>query len=293
MHELHGFLVVDKPAGLTSHDVVARLRRAVGGGKVGHAGTLDPFATGVLVVCLGRATRLAEWATGTDKRYRAEIVLGVETDTYDLTGEVIATAPVEAERAMVASALTSFVGTIDQRPPAFSAIQVGGRRLYDLARRGEAVEVTPRRVTIHRLDLIEWSPPRLTVDLTCSKGTYVRSLAHDLGAALGTGAHLTGLRRLASGDFTLDDASTLDDTAAAIAAGGGAALLRGLESAVAWMPRVDLDAPQLLRLRQGQPVGAAAGALDGMLGRAHGPDGELAAIVERSGDGWWPCKVLS
>src|SRR5581483_1904093 len=178
-HPLDGFLVVDKPAGLTSHDVVARVRRAVGGGKVGHAGTLDPFATGVLVVCLGAATRLAEWATAADKRYEAEVTLGVETDTYDLTGTVVETRSVAGlDRAAIEQALTHFVGDVEQRPPPFSAIQVGGRRVYELARRGEAVELAPRRVTIHRLDIVGWEPPRLTLDVTCSKGTYVRSLAH-------------------------------------------------------------------------------------------------------------------
>jgi tRNA pseudouridine55 synthase len=285
--------VVDKPAGLTSHDVVARVRHAVGGGKVGHAGTLDPFATGVLVVCLGRATRLAEWASAADKRYRAEIVLGVETDTYDLTGQVLATVPVDLESDQVEAALARFVGETDQRPPAYSAIQVGGRRLYDMARRGEAVEVEPRRVTIQRLDLIDWSPPRLTVDLSCSKGTYVRSLAHDLGAALGTGAHLGALRRLASGDVAIEQAGPLDEAVAAIRAGQGAAMLRDLDTAVSWMPRIEADADALTRLQHGQPIDAGPPMTDGTLGRAYGADGQLAAVAERRVGQWWPTKVLA
>ncbi len=285
--------MVDKPAGLTSHDVVARVRRAVGGGKVGHAGTLDPFATGVLVVCLGAATRLAEWATAADKRYEAEVTLGVETDTYDLTGTVVETRSVAGlDRAAIEQALTHFVGDVEQRPPPFSAIQVGGRRVYELARRGEAVELAPRRVTIHRLDILGWEPPRLTLDVTCSKGTYVRSLAHDLGGALGTGAHVSSLRRLASGRFGVDMAVPLDEAAATIAAGRGAELLQPLEWAVEELPRVDADAGDTARLQRGQPI-AGAGAAVGRTARVHGPDGRLVAIVERREGAWWPSKVLA
>jgi len=282
--------VVDKSAGVTSHDVVWRVRRAMGGGKVGHAGTLDPFATGVLVVCLGAATRLAEWAAAADKRYRAEVTLGVETDTYDRAGNVVETRPVEVPREDAEAALARFVGELEQRPPAFSAIQVGGRRLYDMARRGQAVEVAPRRVTIHRLDLIAWEPPRLTLDLTCSKGTYVRSLAHDLGAALGTGAHLSALRRLASGRFAIEDAVELDAAREAIGAGRGAALLQPLERGVVELARLDVDVDELTRLRNGLPIERD---LDAEVARVHGPDGALAAVAERRDGQWWPRKVLT
>jgi tRNA pseudouridine55 synthase len=284
--------VIDKPSGLTSHDVVARVRRAVGGGKVGHAGTLDPFATGVLVVALGRATRLVEWATDADKGYRAEVVLGVETDTYDLTGDVVATREVSLDRRALEALLEAFVGEIEQRPPAFSAIQVGGRRLYDLARRGEAVEVAPRRVTIHRLELLDWSPPRLTLDLTCSKGTYVRSLAHDLGEVLGTGAHLSTLRRLASGAFAIEEAIELDEAVARIESGQGESLLKPIELAVDSMVRVETSDDERLRLRQGQPIDGAPEE-DGDLGRVHAPAGQLVAIVQSRGGRWWPHKVLA
>ena len=282
--------MVDKSAGVTSHDVVWRVRRAMGGGKVGHAGTLDPFATGVLVVCLGAATRLAEWAAAADKRYRAEVTLGVETDTYDRAGNVVETRPVEVPREDAEAALARFVGELEQRPPAFSAIQVGGRRLYDMARRGQAVEVAPRRVTIHRLDLIAWEPPRLTLDLTCSKGTYVRSLAHDLGAALGTGAHLSALRRLASGRFAIEDAVELDAAREAIGAGRGAALLQPLERGVVELARLDVDVDELTRLRNGLPIERD---VDGEVARVHGPDGALAGIAERRDGQWWPRKVLT
>jgi tRNA pseudouridine55 synthase len=284
--------VVDKPVRLTSHDVVARVRRAVGGGKVGHAGTLDPFATGVLVICLGAATRLAAWATAADKRYWAELTLGVETDTYDLTGTVVWTRSVTGvDRAAIERALANFVGDVEQRPPAFSAIHVGGRRMYDLVRRGEAVELAPRRVTIHRLDVLGWEPPRLSLDVTCSKGTYVRSLAHDLGAVLGTGAHLSALRRLASGRFGIEMAVQLDEAIEAIETGRGAELLQPLELAVEHLPRLDAEASGVARLRRGQPIERADPAV-GCTARVHGPDGRLVAIVDRRNGAWWPSRVL-
>lgn len=294
---LHGFLVVDKPSGRTSHEVVATVRRAAGrASKVGHAGTLDPMATGVLVVCLGVATRLAEWATGADKTYRAEVRFGVETDSYDADGTVVAEHPVGLTRAQVEAALAHFVGEIDQRAPAFSAIQVGGRRLYDLARRGEVVDAPVRRVAIRRLDLLDWDRPVATVDLTCSKGTYVRSLAHDLGEALGVGAHLSALRRLASGGFRIEDAVPLDAARDLLSSGRGHELLRRLDLAVADFPRLDPGAAGLADLRQGKPwrperhrppAGSPI-----ILGRAHDETGELAAIVEWRENAWWPTKVL-
>jgi tRNA pseudouridine55 synthase len=292
---LHGFLVVDKPGGLTSHDVVARVRRAAGrGSRVGHAGTLDPMATGVLVLALGVATRLLEWATGHDKRYRAELTLGVETDTYDAEGRVVAERAADVSLAELEGALARLRGPIEQRPPAFSAVQVGGRRLYDLARRGEAVEPPLRRVTVHELTLLDWRPPRATLELLCSKGTYVRSLAHDLGQALGCGAHLSALRRLASGAFEIGDALALEAAVDAIAAGRGTALLRPPELAVEDMPPLRPGAEGVAALRRGQPwTPPEAPIWPIMLGRAHGPEGELVAIVEWRQGGWWPRKVLA
>jgi len=292
---LHGFLVVDKPGGLTSHDAVARVRRAAGRAvKIGHAGTLDPIATGVLVLALGDATRLVEWATGQDKRYRAELTLGLETDSYDATGRVVAERPVDVSPAALERALAGLRGPIEQRPPAFSAVQVGGRRLYDLARRGQPVEAPLRSVTIHELTLVEFDPPRATIEMLCSKGTYVRSLVHDLGRALGCGAHLSALRRLASGAFELADAFALDAAVAAIGDGRGLELLRPLELAVADLPVVSPGADGVAALRRGQPwapPGQPSWPI--MLGRAHGPGGELVAIVEWRQGAWWPRKVLA
>jgi tRNA pseudouridine55 synthase len=291
---LDGFLVVDKPSGWTSHDVVEKLRRAAPrGSKVGHAGTLDPMATGVLVVCFGAATRLAEWATADDKRYVAEVTLGVETDTYDADGTVLAERPVDVTREQVEVALATLRGRIEQVPPAYSAIKVGGQKMYDRARRGQAVTVEPRTVDVHRLDLLRFEPPQLQLDVLCSKGTYVRSLAHDLGARLGCGAHLSALRRSASGGFRLDEATGVDEAAAAIKDGRGDALLLPLERAVEALLAVALVEPLAARLRQGQGVDSPPTADEGVLGRAYGEDGRLLAIVERRQGAWWPRKVFA
>lgn len=202
---------VDKPSGLTSHDVVARARRASGIRKIGHAGTLDPLATGVLVLCVGAATRLSEYVMHTTKRYRARVRLGATTDTYDAEGEIVQERDASrVTRDVVERALEQFIGEFDQIPPMYSAIKQGGRKLYDLARAGETVERAPRPVRIFSLALIEWQPPEFTLDVTCSAGTYIRSLAYDLGEALGVGAHLAGLTRAASGMFTLENAVPLD-----------------------------------------------------------------------------------
>ncbi len=211
-----GFLNLDKPAGLTSHDVVARIRRGLAVKKVGHAGTLDPLATGVLVICIGGATRLSDYVMHATKVYRARIHLGISTTTYDAEGEVVAeqdssTLTLDA----IETALDSFRGEIEQVPPMYSAIKQGGRKLYDLARAGEVVERAPRRVTIDSLRVLAWTPPEVTVEVACSAGTYIRSLAHDLGDALGTGGHLSGLVRLRSGGFVLDDSIGLETLLAA------------------------------------------------------------------------------
>jgi len=196
-----GILNLDKPRGPTSHDVVARIRRLTGVRRVGHAGTLDPLATGVLLICIGRATRVSEYLMTGRKVYRARARLGVTTDTYDAEGQVVAEAEVEASRAQVEAALAQFRGQIAQVPPMYSAIKHQGTSLHRLARQGIEVEREPRPVEIFRLELTAWEPPECTLEMTCSRGTYVRSLVHDLGQTLGCGAYLTGLIRLASGDF--------------------------------------------------------------------------------------------
>lgn len=213
---MDGVLVVDKPAGPTSHDIVDRARRALGTRRVGHTGTLDPFATGVLPLCVGRATRLARFLAGGEKGYRATVRLGFATTTDDLTGEPLAGArPVDVSDESLRRTLVGLVGTFDQVPPAFSARQVGGRRLYELARRGEAVARAATPVTVHALELVSRTGDMLELDVRCSAGTYVRALARDLGERLDVGAHLTALRRTRSGSFELSQAVPGDDLAGA------------------------------------------------------------------------------
>jgi tRNA pseudouridine55 synthase len=207
-----GLLVIDKPAGWTSHDVVAKLRGVLGTRKVGHAGTLDPDATGVLLVGVGKVTRLLRFLAATSKAYAGEVVLGVETSTLDATGDVVATYDMgDVTAADVSTAAAGFVGAIDQVPPMVSAVQVGGRRLHDLARAGIEVEREARRVTVHRFDVAPTADGLVyAIAVECSSGTYVRSLAADLGAALGGGAHLRALRRTRVGSFGLDEAVALE-----------------------------------------------------------------------------------
>ncbi|MBA3530322.1 MAG: tRNA pseudouridine(55) synthase TruB, partial [Ardenticatenales bacterium] len=195
---LDGLLIVDKPQGMTSHDVVARLRRVTRMKKIGHAGTLDPLATGVLVLALGKGTRTLEYLTGQDKVYEATVYLGQSTDSYDAEGEVLTRHEgALPEQSEVEAALDAFRGDIWQKPPIFSALKQGGEPLYKKARRGESVEIEARPVTIYNLVLTFWNPPEVGLYVHCSKGTYIRSLAHDLGVALGVGGHLKALRRTA------------------------------------------------------------------------------------------------
>jgi tRNA pseudouridine55 synthase len=206
-----GLLVVDKAAGWTSHDVVARCRRLVGQKRVGHSGTLDPDATGVLLVGLGRATRLLRFLTALPKSYTGEVVLGVATSTLDAAGEVVATWDMAVTPAEVAEAAARLAGDIEQVPPMVSAVKVGGRRLHELARAGEEVERVPRKVTVHRFDVAPTDDPLVyRIEVDCSSGTYVRTLAADLGELLGGGAHLRGLRRTAIGSFGVDEARPLE-----------------------------------------------------------------------------------
>ena len=208
----HGYVVIDKPAGWTSHDVVARVRRLVGERRVGHAGTLDPAAVGVLPVAVGLATRTVEYLAESSKAYRAWITFGTATDSADRDGTVISTNdPSHLALAKVAKAINAFRGAISQRPPMHSAIKVDGRRLYDLARAGVEIDVEPRLVTIHDIRIVDWTSPVLCLEVECSKGTYIRSLARDLGDAVGTGAHLSHLVRTRSGPFGIDDAVTLEE----------------------------------------------------------------------------------
>ena len=286
-----GVVAVDKPAGMTSHDVVDRVRKIFGTRKVGHAGTLDPAATGVLVVGIGRATRFLSYAQAAPKRYTAVARLGIVTTTHDATGKVVAENPVQVERGAFERVLTDFAGDIEQIPPMVSAVKVGGERLYKKARRGEEVERSARRVTIYDLRLLEWRQadhPEATLDLICSGGTYVRTLIHDIGAALGCGAHMVSLRRTEAGGFDEGDAVALEEL--------DPAHLRPLIDALKVLPvvAIDDDAARLVvhgrpledpdrlgvDLREGEPVALSSG-------------GNLLAVYQRRGASLVPDRVLS
>ena len=211
--DLHGLIIVDKPPFLTSHDVVSRIRRLTGIKRVGHAGTLDPFATGVVVVAVGRATRLLQYVQDTDKHYLAHVVLGAETDSADVDGAVVARQVPETwpDEAAILQVLAAFIGDVEQVPPIYSAIKVGGQPLYRRARAGLDVQAPTRTVTIRSIDLVVYDPPDLVLSIHCGKGTYVRSIARDSGSALGTHAYCHGLRRKATGQFAIDQSWTIEE----------------------------------------------------------------------------------
>jgi tRNA pseudouridine55 synthase len=269
-----GLVVVDKPGGITSHDVVARVRRLAGTRKVGHAGTLDPMATGVLVLGVERATRLLGHLMLTEKTYDATIRLGVTTSTDDAEGEVLATASARhVHDALVAGAVTDFVGVIDQVPSAVSAIKVDGRRAYARVRAGEQVVLEPRRVTVHELVVHGVRPVGDVVDVDvtvrCSSGTYVRAIARDLGVALGVGGHLIALRRTAVGPFRLDDAHTLEKLAEHL-------VVLPIAAARAGFAHLDLSDEQAADVRFGRPLSVELPGLTALFD----PAGELLALYE-------------
>ncbi|MBN2305239.1 MAG: tRNA pseudouridine(55) synthase TruB [Anaerolineae bacterium] len=288
---IFGLLNINKPSGPTSHDIVARVRRGARIKKVGHAGTLDPMATGVLVLCLGPATRLSEYVMDSPKTYRARVRLGVETDTYDAEGEIVAQSGDPVDQDVARAALDAFRGDIQQVPPMYSAIKQGGKKLYELARAGQEVERPARAVTIHRLDLIVWEPPFADLEIGCSPGTYIRSLAHDWGQALGVGAHLAALERSASGSFTVADAVIWDTLAAAFEAGTWSDHLLPPDLALADAPAVHLSAEDAEHVRHGRLI--PAGDQAGDLARGYGPGGQFIAVLERRGASWKPGKVFA
>jgi len=300
---IHGVLVVAKPAGPTSHDVVALVRRLAASKRIGHCGTLDPFASGVLPLFLGGATRLVEYHLADPKTYRATVCFGATSTTDDLDGELTPTDGRAPSREAVEAALAAFIGTQLQQPPAYSAIQIGGRRAYAMARAGETPTLAAREVTIHRLDLVEWdgtdpTRPVATVEVECSAGTYVRALARDLGARLGAGAYLCGLVRTASGPFALDRAHDLDEIRSAAASGGPEAiqaLVLPADTGLDAIPVVRLKAAEVddaLKGRFVRPEAGVAGATaDGPL-RLVGPDGRIVGIGRLDGRRILPDKMF-
>ena len=289
MSAISGILAVDKPIGLTSHDVVNQLRRLSGMRRVGHAGTLDPLATGVLLLGLGRATRLLEYLTGLPKLYETAVRLGQTTLTYDAEGEVVAERPyAHLSLADIHHALQPFRGPIWQKPPRYSAIKQDGRPLYQLARQGIDVDTPARAVTIYELTLLAWEPPELRLGVCCSAGTYIRSLGHDLGEALGCGGYLTALRRAAIGDFTLDQAVPLADLTAA----NVPAHVQPPESATRHLPQLDLPMPEVDRLLLGQRLARESDHALHSLVRVMAADGRLLGILRAEADYWQPHKMF-
>jgi tRNA pseudouridine55 synthase len=283
---LPGLLLVDKAPGMTSHDVVARARRVLSVRKVGHAGTLDPMATGLLILGVGSATRLLGLVGGHDKTYEATIRFGQTTVTDDREGEVLTTtSAAEVDDDAVRAALAAQTGPLRQVPSSVSAVKVAGRRSYDRVRAGETVELAPRSVTVHRLDVhrVERATPDLLdvdVTVTCTAGTYIRAIARDAGAVLGVGGHLTALRRTVSGPFSVTSAAPVEDAAAALAAGGGPGVLLLAEAATTVFPPRPVTAQEATALTYGQRIPAT-----GVPGphAAVDPDGRLVALVEDFG----------
>lgn len=273
-----GILIIDKPEGWTSMDVCAKLRGVFHEKRIGHAGTLDPMATGVLPIFLGRATRAVEFAAGGEKEYLAGLRLGQVTDTQDITGSVLESKPVITSRGDLEAVLPQFAGEIDQIPPMYSAVKINGKKLYELARKGKEVERKPRRITIYSLEVEGQDCGRdFTLRVRCSKGTYVRTLCHDIGQALGCGGCMSSLRRTMAAGYTLADAVTLDQVTQAA---DPSRLLRPVDSCFAHLPALTLTAAQAKRVRSGA---AFTFPREGTW-RVYSPEGEFLAVC-RSADG--------
>ena len=298
---LDGVLIVAKPTGPTSHDVVGLVRRLSSTRRVGHGGTLDPFAAGVLPVFLGRATRLVEYHLGAPKRYRATMCLGTRSTTDDIDGERTPVDGPPVTREALVEALKAFTGPIRQVPPDYSAVQVAGRRAYQLARSGQPVELAAREVTIHELELLEWDDvdparPIAVLDVACSAGTYIRALARDIGERLGTGAYLGALVRTASGGFRLEDAIALDELRAH--AGDGPAgieqILRPIDAGLEDLPHAVITADEIRRLGEGLITAPKTplAVREAPIVLAVGPDGRVAAVCRAVAGALHPHKVL-
>ncbi len=289
----HGILNIHKPAGISSHRVVHTIRQAGKLARVGHAGTLDPMATGVLLICIGQAVRVSEYLMDHDKKYRARVRLGIETDTYDATGNVVAQREVQVTPDQIESALSSFVGKLAQMPPAYSAIKKNGVPHYKLARRGVPVETQPRDVEIYSITLRAIALPEVEFDVHCSKGTYIRSLAHDLGKHLGCGAHLTTLIRTAVGHFSIDDALSLDQACQALMAGSVERYLIPMDEALLQFEAIVVDGQTAKQIQNGLPLNCERQFASPLL-RAYSLNGEFVALMEPGKDAgvWKPKKVF-
>ena len=285
---LEGLLNIDKPAGITSHDVVNRIRKLSGIRRVGHAGTLDPLATGVLLLCIGKATRLAEYLVGHSKSYVATVRLGQVTDTYDADGEIVAQNAIHVSPFDIEQALPQFRGRIQQKAPIYSAIKRGGQPLYKLARQGKDVEPPLREVSIYDLQLLAWEEPFLQLKVVCSAGTYIRSLAHDLGELLGCGGHIAALRRTAVGNFSVDQAIPLSD----LVEDDWKQHLQPSDTAVQHLPRLELTLQDVQRVHFGQRLPRHEDHPDAPFVRIYGPRGQFLGVATARENTWQPHKVF-
>ncbi len=294
---IDGILNVDKPEGKTSFYVVARLKRLTGERHVGHAGTLDPIATGVLPICLGQATRITQFLSNSSKTYLAQIELGITTDTFDRQGKIVERSDSsQITRPQVEDALAPFRGVISQVPPAFSALKQGGRRCYEMARAGIPLEMKSRRVEITRLELIDVRLPLIEIEVECSKGTYIRSLAHDIGRQLGCGAHLRNLKRLQCGIFSIRDALSLEHIEDAFRDNALKTIIYPVDSPLSNWKAIILSRKNELDIRHGCPLPASENhPVSDSYCRAYDADGNFLAILRFIADKrqWHPMKVFS
>ena len=290
---MNGWLLVDKPSGISSHDVVQRARGIIPGCRIGHTGTLDPLATGLLVLGIGNTTRLSEYLISQPKRYTAVIRLGVTTTTFDADGDIMSEEDIKIGAAEIESILPNFIGSIEQVPPIYSAIKIGGERAYKLARSGKTVKMSPRSVRIDQLAMVDYCSPDVTLEISCSSGTYVRSLAHDLGESIGCGAHVLCLRRDVVGPFSLHQSYQLEDIEQTHDSSELSSLLLPSGDAMVGWQQVCLGEDDVRKIRHGNSV-KVSGCVSENLALAYDVEGELIAVLEGQPElGYWqPRKVL-
>jgi tRNA pseudouridine55 synthase len=292
---MDGIFNINKATGMTSHDVVAKIRRLLKQKRVGHAGTLDPAASGVLPICIGQATRVAEYLSESGKVYQAEVVFGVATDTYDTEGTITATASTtDLTLARIEETLLNFLGFQMQVPPVYSAIKLQGQPAYKRARAGEEITLEPRSIVIYSLKVIDWITPRLTLAIECSKGTYIRSLAHDLGMQLGCFAYLDALLRTRSGPFSLSESITLEQLAHAIETNTAQHYLHPVDKALELYPAITLDADTIAKVKHGDAFSTSVEYSPG-LARVYDTTGHFLAIAgwNEEEKAWHPKKVFT
>ena len=297
-----GIININKPAELTSHDVVSKVRTLTHTRRVGHAGTLDPLATGVLLICIGKATRVSEYLMEGTKTYRTRMHLGITTDTFDSEGQVTSEQQTTVSRSLFESALEQFTGKINQLPPVFSAVKLHGTPLHRLVRQGVEVSresLRPRRIEIHEIRLTEWAPPHCSIEVICSPGTYIRALVHDVGQIVGCGSHVTQLTRLASGQFSVEDSIGLDEFFTAASEDHWIDLLHPIDAALQQFPAIQLEWATAQQLCLGQSVTVLTDSAEnvtqpGTFARAYAPDERFLAIVTYNSatSVWKPHKVF-